>query len=114
MQEELWYRLPRERLRDVEDCLADARALGALLARLGRPRYAAICTSEETAGIIRAYEADERAGRRAFRKAMQRSGVEPPDLEDFAWGSPMGMDEALARQSCAVALETAIDAGRLR
>lgn len=114
LQEELWYRLPRERLRDVEDCLADAHALGALFAHLGRSRYAAICTSEETAGIIRAYEGDEQVGRRGFRKAMERSGVEPPDLDDFAWGSTMGMDEALARKSCAAALEAAIDTGRLR
>lgn len=114
LQEELWYRLPSEGGLDADDCLADAHALGALFTRLGRPRYAAICTSGETAGIIRAYEADERAGRRASRKAMERSGVEPPDLEDFAWGSTTGIDETLARQSCAIALETAIEAGRLR
>lgn len=88
--------------------------LGTLFTRLDRPRYAAICTSEETAGIIRADDTDEREARRRSRKAMARSGVEPPDLDDFAWGTTMGMDEALARQSCAVALETVIDTGRLR
>lgn len=114
LQEELWYRMPRTGTTDAHDQLAHVHALGELFTRLGQPRYAAICTSADTIEIISAFARDDRDGWRRFRRAMERSGVEPPDLDDFAWGQDMGLHEAQARQSCSVALEEAVTAGRLR
>jgi hypothetical protein len=46
-----------------------------------------------------------------MRSAMAGSGVEPVDVEELAWGSVMGMEEAAAYYTVADALELAIVAG---
>jgi len=111
----LWYELPLKWLAPDEDDLAPkvAAAAAALLDGLGLDRYAAICRSAVTAEVHAAYRRSEGGGRRAFRRAAERSGIEPPDLDDFAWGSVMGTDEACARSTVAMALEQAIAAGVL-
>jgi hypothetical protein len=58
-----------------------------------------------------AYRRSETEGRRALRRAVERSGIDPPDIDDFAWGSVMGTDEASARSTVAMALEQAITTG---
>jgi hypothetical protein len=81
------------------------------------PRYAAICGGPETAAVLQAYERSDQEGFRAFRRAQERSGVEPPDLPGpplwFAWGPVMGEQEAGAF-SVAAALELAVAGGGLR
>jgi hypothetical protein len=75
--------------------------------------YAAVCRSEVTADVHAAFERSERDGFKAMRKAMEGSGIEAPDLDDFAWGEVMGMNEAVARAAVEDALEAAIEAGDL-
>lgn len=113
VQNFLWYELPLKWLAPPEDdlCATMAAATAALFDGLGLDRYAAICRSPETAEVHAAYRRSDTEGRRAFRRAVERSGIEPPDLDDLAWGSMMGSDEASARSTVAMALEQAIAAG---
>ena len=59
------------------------------------------------------FDRSDAEGFKAMRKAMEGSGIEPPDLDDFAWGEMMGVDEALARTAIEDTLETAIAEGDL-
>lgn len=86
LQQFLWYDLPRKWLIDLDDKLHIAGSLGRLLELLGLPRYAAICQSADMTSVLEAYERDEREGFAAFRRAGDRSGVNPPDLPQLAWG----------------------------
>ncbi|MBI3686913.1 MAG: hypothetical protein HY241_06130 [Actinobacteria bacterium] len=111
----LWYQLPVKWICDLDEKYQIAAGLGELFARLGRPRYAAMCTSPTTARVLTTYEHDGMtAGLRAYRAALSASGVEPPDIPDIiAWGSVMGDDEASAYSSVSLALERAIESGDL-
>lgn len=113
VQNFLWYELPLKWLAPPEDglCASMAAATAALFDGLGLDRYAAICRSPQTAEVHAAYRRSDAEGRRAFRRAVERSGIDPPDLDDLAWGSMMGSDEAGARSTVAMALEQAIAAG---
>jgi hypothetical protein len=113
VQNFLWYELPLKWLAPPEDdsCTTMAAAAAALFDGLDLDRYAAICRSPVTAEVHAAYRRSETEGRRAFRRAVERSGIDPPDLHDFAWGSMMGSDEASARSTVAMALEQASAAG---
>jgi hypothetical protein len=91
-----------------------ALALGHLLGRAGMPHYAAICGSQETADVLAAWERGDRDGFAALERAMDRSGVEPPDLPDFEWGDVMDELEASTRELVSERLELAIAAGELR
>lgn len=108
-----WYELPlkwfgpRERQRRVLAAAAE------LFDRLKLPRYAAVCRSPETAEILDAYAASPEGGFKAFRKAYARSGVDPPDLDDFVWGDVMGVEEAVAHATAERALEEAMTRGTL-
>ncbi|MGH9224931.1 MAG: hypothetical protein ACRD2W_14415, partial [Acidimicrobiales bacterium] len=115
VQNFLWHELPRKWLAPPEDdiCATMAAAAAALLDGLGLERYAAICRSPATVEVHAAYRRSDDEGRRAFRRAVDRSGIDPPDLDGLAWGSMMGPDEACARSAVAVALEQAIAAGEL-
>lgn len=112
----LWYQLPTKWLCELEERQQIAAALGTLFARLERPRYAAMCDSETTSTILMTYERDGReAGIKAYHAALAASGVRPPDIPGLlTWGSVMGLDEAAAYWSASIALERAIDEGRLR
>jgi hypothetical protein len=118
LQTFLWHELPRKWLTDLEGKLHIATSLGRLLELVGLPRYAAICRGPETAAVLRAYERSGREGFRVFRRAQERSGVEPPDLPGsplwFGWGPVMGEREAGAFVSVAAALELAVTGGKLR
>jgi hypothetical protein len=111
LQTFLWYELPRKWLTDLEGKLHIAASLGRLLELVGLPRYATICRSPETTAVLQAYQRGSREGLRAFRGALERSGVEPPDLPGsplwFGWGPAMGEREAGAFFSVAAALELA-------
>lgn len=115
VQNFLWYELPLKWLAPPEDdiCTTMAAAAAALFDGLCLDRYATICRSPETAAVHAAYRRSDGEGRRAFRRAVERSGIDPPDLDDFTWGSVMGPDEASARSTVAMALEQAIAAGEL-
>jgi hypothetical protein len=71
-----------------------------------------VCRSPLTSSIHEAYAESTQAGMAAFTKAYRESGIDPPDLEDFAWGDVMGSDEAVARHDAERALEHAIASGR--
>ena len=114
LQEFLWYRLPRAFLAGDEEHVAIADALGRLLDELGLARRAAICHSEQTREILRAWHREPREGFAAFEAAADRSGVEPPDTDDLAWGSMMTLEEAQARDHVGQRLEEAIVETRLR
>lgn len=110
-----WYTLPRKFLTSVEYKREAAAALAHVLEQLGgrAAAYAAICRSPDTLDLLDAWEQDERAAWPRFRKLLEGSGLEPPDTELLEWGSVMGMDEASAREQVAIALEEAIEDGRL-
>jgi len=112
----LWYQLPLKWMCDLDDKQRVAAALGDLFARLGQPRYAALCASVTTTDILAAYEQDgEAAGLKAYRAALIATGYAPPDIPNLIdWGSVMGTEEASAYWSASVALEHAINAGEFK
>lgn len=117
LQRFLWYELPRRWLVPADEeaqLLEDVRvALSSLLARLGMDQYAFVSRSTTTEDVHAAYLDSERAGLKAADRAMDRSGVVPPSLDDFIWGELMGPEEATAHHRVASALETSIRDGQL-
>ncbi|MGW0058441.1 hypothetical protein ACWDTT_00750 [Streptosporangium sandarakinum] len=101
----LWYTLPTQVAGDRE---AVATALGRLLELGGLGRYAALCSSPLTARILRTYErSGEEAGTAACRRALDATGLLPPDLPELRWSSIMGPEELGAHGACSAALELA-------
>lgn len=117
VQEFLWYALPRKFLvpegEEAELYATMREALARVFARLGLERLAAVCRAAPTLEVHAAYVRSEDEGLEAARLAAAASGLEPPDLDDFAWGDMMGMVESDARDLIERALEHAIDAGTL-
>jgi len=112
VQDWLWYRVPTKYLTDEVGYMTRlAEAAAELFDELGLHAYASVCRSDVTAGVHAAFDRSDSAGRTAMRKAMQGSGVEPPDLDDFEWGQVMGIGESAARSAAEDALESAIVAG---
>ena len=113
VQEFLWYQLPTKFAAPVQEQREIADALGTLFDRVGLPRYADLCRSPTTAGILEAYDTGGRAvGIPAYRKALEAGGVEPPEIPDLlAWGGMLGVEEHAAFWSLADHLEVAITAG---
>lgn len=103
-----WYVLPVKWSGPPDLHMRALDAAAQLFDRLDLPRYAAVCRSDETAEILQAYARSRGRGLRAFRQAYQRSGIDPPDLDDFAWGNVMGVEEAAARATAEPALEQAM------
>lgn len=112
LQQFLWYVLPRKWDCDLDGQLFAAEALARLCDALGASRYAELCRSSATREVLAAYDRDEGEGLEAFRRALDRSGIDPPDVAELAWGGMMTMDEALAREHVAARLEQAVAAGR--
>ena len=108
-----WYSLPVKWLGSPDEHRRVLAAAAELFDGLDLARYAAVCRSEETEEILDAYGVSNQAGLKAFRKAYQRSGVDPPDLDDFVWGHLMGIEEAIAQGSAERALEEAMTQGTL-
>jgi hypothetical protein len=113
LQDFLWYQLPMKWLTDPGHHRRVAAALARACDLLGLPRYAAICRSATTAGVLDAYERSNARGKAAFRKADLASGISPPDLPELEWGSVMGLEESRALSSTAGILELAVAAGDL-
>ena len=108
-----WYALPMKWLTTLDHKVRVAGAVARTLDLLGLPRYAAICRSDATRGILGAYEASTEEGKAAFRRAAAASGIQPPDLPEFEWGAAMGLEEASAWSSTAEFLELAVAGGDL-
>jgi hypothetical protein len=116
LQDFLWYQLPTKWACGLDEKHAAAAALGRLFELVQMPRYAGVCTSELTVTILTTYERDgNAAGLAAYRKAIKKAGVEPPDVPGlFAWGTMMGLDEAAAFWAVATTLELSLAVGDLR
>ena len=108
-----WYELPVKWSGPPDLSGRVLAAAAELFDRLDLTRYAAVCRSTETARIQRAYARARREGFEAFHAAYQRSGVDPPHLDDFVWGEVMGSEEVAARATTEQALEEAMTQGRL-
>ena len=108
-----WYQLPVKWLTGHDHHRQVAAALGEVLDLLDLPRYAAICRSPLTAGVLDAYEHSAARGRAAFHRACDASVVTPPDLPEFQWGSMVGPQEARALSATADFLELAAASGTL-
>lgn len=117
LQQFCWYELPFKWLVAPAVRSEIVAALARFLDLAGLDRYAALCRSDRTAAVLAAWADDPDAGFRAFRLAMERSGVEPPRLGDasdgWVWGSSMGAEEHRAFWSTAMALELAVETGAL-
>ncbi len=114
LQEWLWYVVPTKYLTDEVGYMGRlAETAAVLFDELGLHGYAAICRSDETAKVHEAFDRSDAAGRSAMRKAIGRSGVDAPDLDDFVWSSVMRIEEANARSAVAAALEDAIYTGEM-
>ncbi|MFI7421765.1 hypothetical protein [Nonomuraea sp. NPDC049684] len=110
----LWYTLPIKvgPLRPGGDHERLSRSLGRLLQLGGMERYAALCVSPTTAQILRTYAQEgEDAGTSAYQKALEATGVLPPDVPELQWSMIMGPEELGAHVACSAALELAIVAG---
>ena len=108
----LWYVVPTKVITDEAGYMGRlANGIAALFDELGLHAYAAICRSSTTAEVHAAFDRGDADGRRVLGRAMERSGVRPPDLADFAWSDFMGGEEASANSAVEDALERAIAAG---
>jgi len=107
----LWYQLPAKFLTDHAEHRAIALALGDLLDDLGYADGGATCRGPVTMHVLAEWAAGPGRGRRALRKALEESGVEPPDTDDLAWGGIMGTVEATVFHAAASALEDALADG---
>lgn len=108
-----WYEMPVKWAGPLDMRTAVLEAAGELFKRLRLERYAYVFLSHETRAILEAYERSDSEGFEAFQAGYARSGVDPPDLDDFAWGDVMGWEEISARRATERALEEAIVAGDL-
>lgn len=114
VQDWLWYRLATKYLTDEVGYMGRlAETAAVLFDELGLDAYAALCRDDTTAAVHAAFERSDGDGFTVMRKAMEASGIAPPDLDDFAWGDVMGFDEANARSAAEDALEAAIHDGDL-
>ena len=114
LQEWLWYRLATKYITDEPGYMARLAATAAeLFDELGLDGYAAVCRSDTTAQVHGAYATSDADGVAAMRTAASASGIDPPDLDDFAWGQVMGIEESMARSAAEDALERAIADGGL-
>lgn len=110
LQTFLWFSLAES---DEPQPTAVALAHFFELAEMGR--YAAIAASETTAEILRSYdEKGNQAAVRAASRAMDASGVVPPDLPELDWSEVMGPLELDAYNRVAATLELALAAGELK
>lgn len=114
VQDWLWYRLATKYLTDEVGYMGRlAETAAVLFDELGLDAYASVCRDDTTSDVHAAFERSNSDGFKAMRKAMETSGIAPPDLDDFAWGDVMGFEEANARSAAEDALESAIHDGDL-
>ena len=110
----LWYALPTKFLMSPDDHRAIARALGEMLVELGYEAAGELCRGPVTMGVIAAWEHGSSSGQRALTKALDNSGVEPPDTDSLEWGGLMGATESGVYDAGAEALEEALSRGEFR
>ncbi len=113
VQDFVWYRLPTKWFCDQDEHLEIAHGLAGLFDELRLSRYAQLCRSATTRQVIAAWHRGRKAGLAAYRKALDGSGIEPPDTEVLAWGRVMSLEESDANDHVAVVLERAVAEGRL-
>ncbi|MGH4023837.1 MAG: hypothetical protein ACRDRV_04545, partial [Pseudonocardiaceae bacterium] len=89
-----------------------AAACARLLERSGRWR-AATALREHTPAVRAGWARSARHGSVACARAMQATGVQPPDTDLLAWAAVMGSEEARAFGTVQRMLESALDEGRL-
>src|SRR6185312_5710865 len=110
LQTYLWFTLG-----DSDEPHETAAALGRFFELAELNRYAAIASSTQTKEILRVYaERGHGAGAKSATKAMDSSGILPPDLPELEWGETMGMAEANAYDRIAATLELALAAGEMK
>ncbi len=114
LQQFCWDELNRSWMSDAAGRWRVATALAALLDGLSMQRYAGIARSDTTRQILFTGDQAPDRGRTVVRRAMQRSGIEPPDTELLTWGAIMGQAEAQAREAVADRLEMAVAVGDLQ
>lgn len=113
LQNYLWHTLVRDSSLDAARRWRIAVALGALLDGLGLERYGAIAYGTATREIVTCPDLARASGRALVRRALDRSGIEPPDTELLTWAPIAGAAEALARESVADRLELSVAVGDL-
>lgn len=111
----LWYQLARKWLTSPEHKRTVALRLGRFLELVGGrgAAYAGICTSEQTMGLLSAWEDDEARAGELLGHALEASGIEPPDTDVLEWGAVTGLEEERVRDHVTVELERALEEGRL-
>lgn len=110
LQTFLWFTLA-----DADDPTRTAASLALFFELAELNRYAAIVSSTQTKDILRTYqESGQTAGAKVATKAMDASGIMPPDLSELEWGEIMGAAEAAAYDRIAATLELALAAGELK
>jgi hypothetical protein len=110
LQSYLWFVLPGR-----EDAAAIASALATFFDLAELERYAAVAAAETTRDILRAYaDRGHLVGTRLATRAMDASGVVPPDLPELEWSEVMGTVELRAYEQVAATLELALAAGDLK
>ncbi len=107
----LWYQLPAKFLTDLDHHREVATALADLLDRLGYEEAAALARGPVTMRVLAEWDSSPSRGHRALSRALDESGVEPPDTDDLTWGTTMGMTEAAVYQMASTALERAMSEG---
>lgn len=111
----VWYTLPRKVPGTLEFKREAIAALARMLECLGgrAATYAVVCRSPDTDQQLCAWEREDPDAWRHFRDLLEASGIEPPDTDLLAWGHLTGSAEAVVRDQVALALEEAIEDGRL-
>jgi len=110
LQAYLWFTVP-----DGDAPTKVVAALATFLELAEMNRYAGVASSAQTAEILRTYdERGQAPGQKAATKAMEASGVVPPDLPELEWGQLMGSAEFESYARIAATLELAMAAGELK
>ena len=110
LQTYLWYTLA-----DAHEPQLTAAGLQSFFELAELYRYASLAQSAQTKEILRTYEEQgPTAGARAAAKAMDASGLVPPDLPELEWGEIMGTAELNAYERIAATLELAQAVGELK
>lgn len=121
LQQFCWVELARTAPAPLHSADADrphgswetAQALATLLDAMGLARYAEIARGEVTAQVLAGGPNTPARGRTIASRAIERSGIEPPNSELLTWSSVPGPAEARAQELVADSLELAIVAGEL-